>query len=244
MIIYNKKNIADWREIEFSEACPKGYTRTIPGNEITGKVQMYFGGRWIYINNSTIIDREIEIIKQRNSKKAAAALEEIISIHLKNQTKKSLGLEVAEPAEEDLIEYVSQLDNDIKNPPTDQVYNPPLPPGVIPPAVAAITAHITREPGWNSVLGYRLVLEISDPEYIPANLALAVYSSANCTGYLYTTGAFQFNSADNTYFSVCPPGQEKGNVAYHFGLLYGAAQLSCWTLAAGEQTQDILIYGE
>ena len=183
-------------------------------------------------------------IKSINADKAKVAQGIVVNKFKLNEAKRALGLTVEEAPAEDLATYVATLEADILNPSSDSAYHPPLPPGVTPPAVAAIIATITREPGWNNVLGWRIVLDISDPAYIPANIAISVYSSANCVGYLYTPGALQLNSTTGKYFAVCPPGQEKGDVAYHFGLLYGAAQLSCWTVAAGEQTKTIQIFGD
>jgi len=185
-----------------------------------------------------------ELIKVANAGKAKVAQDNLVNTFKLNTAKRTLGLTVEEAPVEDLAAYVATLEADITNPSSDVAYHPPLPPGVTPPAVAAISATITREPGWNNVLGWRIALDISDPAYIPANIAISVYSSANCVGYLYTPGALQLNSTTGKYFAVCPPGQEKGDVAYHFGLLYGAAQLSCWTVAAGEQTKTIQIFGD
>jgi hypothetical protein len=180
---------------------------------------------------------------EKNAAKARAAQMKMINAYQLNQAKKALGLTVDGPDILDVSAYVQGLETDISNPSDDELYGPPLPPGVTPPAVAAIIATITREPGWNSVLGWRIVLDISDPEYIPANIAISVYSSENCTGYLYTPGALQLDAETGKYFAVCPPGQEHGDVDYHFGLLYGAAQLSCWTLTVGEQEKVLQIYG-
>jgi hypothetical protein len=110
------------------------------------------------------------------------------------------------------------------------------------PNVEAISILLTRPPGWNSTLGWKAVFTLSDPEYVPANLALTIYTSGGCVGYLYTPGALQYDEVEGQYFAICPPGQEKGDVDYHFGLVYGAEQLSCWTFPAGVEELSLPIY--
>lgn len=112
------------------------------------------------------------------------------------------------------------------------------------PQVSAITAKVIREPGWNNNLGFRVIFTLSDPSYIPANIALAVYSGAECSGYLYTTGALSLDQETGLYYTVCPPGFEPGDTDIHFGLLYAAINLSCWTLSAGTSEQVFEVYGE
>jgi len=108
------------------------------------------------------------------------------------------------------------------------------------PQVAVITATVTREAGWNDNLGFRVVFEFSDPEYVPSNVALAVHSEADCGGTSYTTGALQFDGTN--YYTICPAGHEPGDVDIHFGLLYAAANMGCWTLPAGVTSQEFLVY--
>lgn len=160
----------------------------------------------------------------------------------KNQLKKSLGLppELSDTDETALKEYTKQIQADIDNPPETQAYNPPLPPGVTPPAINSILITITREAGWEGVIGWKAVISSGEENFTPANLAIAEYTNPNCDGFLYTTGAFQQDG--DTWYAVCPAGQEKGDVDINLGLLYGAAQLACFTFAAGNQEQTIYAY--
>jgi hypothetical protein len=186
----------------------------------------------------------LEEIKEANANTAKTMQNGTLTILLRNDLKKSLGLppEISEVDEAALKEYTKRIQADIDNPPGIQAYNPPLPPGVIPPSVDSILITITREPGWQGNIGWRAVITSGEEKFIPANLAIAEYSNPNCDGYLYTTGAFQQDG--DTWFAQCPPGQEKGNVDVHLGLLYGAAQLSCFTFKAGNQEQLVYAYEE
>ena len=183
-------------------------------------------------------------IKATNKKLTEVALDLANKTHMARMVKRDVGIISAEPDSLELKTYIEQLEVEIANPSSDLIYQPPLPPGVPPPDIAAITALITREPGWNNTLGYRIVLTLSDPTYVPANIALAIYTAADCVGYRFTTGAFQYDSVNDKYFSVCPAGFEPGDANVHMGLLYGAAQLSCFTLPAGETTKEVLVYSQ
>jgi hypothetical protein len=99
---------------------------------------------------------------------------------------------------------------------------------------------VTREPGWNDIIGWKAVITAGEENFTPTNLAMAEYTNPNCDGYLYTTGAFQQDG--DTWYAVCPPGQEKGDVDVNLGLLYGAAQLACFTFKAGEQEMTVYAY--
>ena len=182
--------------------------------------------------------------KLKNKLIAEQAQVEAIETFTKNQIKEQLGLTVDAIPLASWQAHVQDIQTVIDNPPSVGVYQPPLPPGVTPPDIAAITALITREPGWNNTLGYRIVLTLSDPTYVPANIALAIYTAADCVGYRFTTGAFQYDSVNDKYFSVCPAGFEPGDANVHMGLLYGAAQLSCFTLPAGETEKEVLVYSQ
>ena len=182
--------------------------------------------------------------KLKNKLIAEQAQVEAIETFTKNQIKEQLGLTVDAIPLASWQAHVQNIQTVIDNPLSVGVYQPPLPPGVPPPDIAAITALITREPGWNNALGYRIVLTLSDPTYVPANIALAIYTAADCVGYRFTTGAFQYDSVNDKYFSVCPAGFEPGDANVHMGLLYGAAQLSCFTLPAGETEKEVLVYSQ
>lgn len=139
-------------------------------------------------------------------------------------------------------QFVQNLQGDIDNPSSDQAYNPPLPPGVTPPQYDSITVLVTRQTGWNDALGWKAVISSASENFAPANLAISVHTGADCTGYKYTTGAFQYDSENDEYFAICPPGQEPGDADEFMGLLYGGAQLACWTLEAGVSEKSIYAY--
>lgn len=200
---------------------------------------------WIDGAEVLTAEQKVDNIKSRNKEKALAAQAEIIDKHLVIQAKKSLGVtDTPDFDQTELSTFVQALEVDINNPSEDEAYFPPLPPSVVMPDAPDIIATVTREPGWNSVLGWRLTLDIADPEYVPSSFAISLYNAADCTNYSYTLGAFQFDSETGKYFVVCSPGQEMGDVDYHFGLLYAAANISCWTLVAGEQSKTIQIFGD
>jgi hypothetical protein len=181
-----------------------------------------------------------------NAQKAQAEQDGTISMLARNQVRKDVGLPpiIDTSSEAALKDHALQLQGDIDNPSSDVAYNPPLPPGVSPPNIKSLTVLFTREEGWQGNLGFRITLESADDSFIPTNLAMSVYSAANCTGYLYTTGAFQFDSGTGKYFAVCPPGQEPGDVDVHLGILYAAAQLACFSVDAGVNEKTIYAYEE
>jgi hypothetical protein len=187
-----------------------------------------------------------EKVRASNARKAEADVEALLEKLRKNDQRKALGLPpvMNEASEGALKEHIKLVQTEADNPSEDEAWNPPLPPGVIPPSIKSLSVLIKREAGWQRALGFRVTLKTASADYVPTNLALAVYQGANCSSYLYTTGAFQFNSSTGEYFAVCPPGQEPGNVDVHMGLLYGAAKLSCFTLAAGTMKRIVYAYEE
>lgn len=185
---------------------------------------------------------DVEAIKARNKAIAEAKQDEVLALLAKNEQKKSLGLSPVVADEIAAKDFVKTIQADIDYPPESEVYNPTLPPGVNPPDVSSLIITLTRQPGWNDALGWKAVITAGEEVFTPTNLAMAEYTNPNCDGYLYTTGAFQ--QEGDTWFAVCPPGQEKGDVDLNFGLLYGAAQLACFTLTAGVQEQIIYAYEE
>jgi len=161
-----------------------------------------------------------------------------------NEKRKQLRLPGAiSPADEPVLKaYVLSVQGDIDSPSTSTAYNPPLPPGVTPPVYKSVTIEVTRVAGWQGNMGWRAVIKSKTEDFVPTNLALSVHTGANCTGYKYTTGAFQYDAGKDEYFATCPAGQEPGTNAEHFGLLYGAAQLSCFTLPAGQRKIDVYAF--
>ena len=88
---------------------------------------------------------------------------------------------------------------------------------------------ITREPGWQGVLGWRAeLLEWDDQLIDPGVYALAVYAEPDGVNYQFTTGGFVWNG---TYWSAtCPPGFEPGQNDVYFGMLYASISYSTFTL--------------
>lgn len=122
------------------------------------------------------------------------------------------------------------------------VYNPPLPPGVTPPPYKSVTVTVTREPGWQGNLGFKVVLNSTDEDFSPAQMALAVYTNPDCADYLFTTGAFTLT--DGIWGAVCPAGHESGDENINFGILYGSAPMTCWTMPKGQVEQTVNAYEE
>jgi hypothetical protein len=181
-----------------------------------------------------------------NAAKAAAEVEVQLDRLAKNESRKSAGLPplMNQASEKALKSHIQLVQAEADNPSDDIAWNPPLPPGVTAPAINSLSVVIKREPGWQDNLGFRVTLKAATEDYVPTNIALAVYSGPNCEGYQYTTGAFQQDAESGEYYAVCPAGFEPGNVAINFGLLYGAAQLSCFTLAAGTMERIVYAYEE
>lgn len=195
--------------------------------------------------NGVWTDNE-EKLKETNSARAKAEMNPYIDKLVRNEARKSAGLppELDESSEKNIKEYLLEVQAEVDSPSSDGVWNPPLPPGVVAPNVKSLSVVVTRESGWQGKLGFRVVLKAAADDYVPTNLALAVYSGENCSGYQYTTGAFKLHSGTGEYYAVCPPGFEPGDVDIHMGLLYGAAQLSCFTLKAGVESRTIYAYEE
>jgi len=182
--------------------------------------------------------------RRANAGKAAAKVEETLTTLAKNEMRKSAGLPaIMDPASEQALkDYAKVVQGSVDVPSDDVAWNPPLPPGVTPPAYKSVTIEVTRVAGWQGNMGWRAVIKSKTEDFVPTNLAISIHTGANCTGYKYTTGAFQYDAGKKEYFAVCPPGQEPGNNAEHFGLLYGAAQLACFTLAQGENKKIVYAY--
>lgn len=138
--------------------------------------------------------------------------------------------------------YVQLLQGDIDNP-SGGVYNPPAPPGITIPSYNSLTVTVNRVEGWQSNLGFEVVLNSADETFSPAQLALAVYNAPDCESYQYTTGAFT-DLGDGVYGATCPAGFEPGNVDIHFGLLYTAVPMSCWTMPQDQMEQTVSVYEE
>lgn len=138
--------------------------------------------------------------------------------------------------------YVQLLQGDIDNP-SGGVYNPPAPPGITIPSYNSLTVTVNRVEGWQSNLGFEVVLNSADENFSPAQLALAVYNAPDCVSYQYTTGAFT-DLGDGVYGATCPAGFEPGNIDIHFGLLYTAVPMSCWTMPQDQMEQTVSVYEE
>lgn len=116
-----------------------------------------------------------------------------------------------------------------------------LPPGV-PPYPYMLTLEVTRETGWQGALGWKVLLRDWEQDVAPDNTAMAVYAKPDCDVYRFTTGAFV--QMEGTYGAVCPPGQEPGDEDIYFVVLYGAAQLACFTMPQGRHRVVFQVNGD
>ena len=91
---------------------------------------------------------------------------------------------------------------------------------------------VTRVPGWQGNLGYRVVLQDWAAGATPNAIALAIYSQPNGEGYQYTTGAMLWDATNEEWYCTCPSGFEPGQNDIHMGFLYGAKRISAFTMLA------------
>jgi hypothetical protein len=89
---------------------------------------------------------------------------------------------------------------------------------------------VTREPGWQGNLGYRVVLLDWDENATPNAIALAVYNEPDGNNYWYTTGAMLWDSVAEEWYVTCPAGFEPGQNDIHMGFLYGSSPFSAFTM--------------
>jgi hypothetical protein len=243
MIIYelDSKNVyAATREVSAKDKLPLRYTTIEPPEFSPGQYARLFKSGWAVFDEYPITQGEKNARKALNKKTAQKRQDEALTLLAVNEQKKALGLAPAISNEEEVKAFAKTIQADIDYPSEASVYNPELPPGVNPPDVSSIIITLTREAGWNDVIGWRAVITAGEENFEPTNLAMAEYTNPDCDGYLYTTGAFQQDG--DTWYAVCPAGQEKGDVNVNLGLLYGAAQLACFTFTAGEQGMTVYAY--
>lgn len=185
-------------------------------------------------------------VKTKNAQKAEQAQTEMMREVQEDDLRKSFGIpgKMSEADKQTRKEYIKGLQGEIDTPSTDPAYNPPLPPGVTPPSYNSLNVTVKREEGWQGNLGWRAVITSADEAFEPTSLAISVHTGANCEGYKYTTGAFQQDPETMEWYAICPPGQEPGDADEFMGLLYAAAQLSCFTLPAGQEGISVYVYEE
>lgn len=93
-------------------------------------------------------------------------------------------------------------------------------------------------PGW----GWKVTMLSDDPVRDITARAVGVYSDAECTSYLYTTGAF-VDDGGGTYFTECPVGQRTATPdQVNFALLLGAAQEGYFNLSDGGDSTEALFW--
>ncbi len=196
----------------------------------------------IYYQVWVVTDKPEAEILVANSAAANSAKADAIATMAKHDSAVEYGLPPI-MTEEERQEYennIQELQGQADNPSAEAAYEPPLPPGVVPPPYKSFTVTVTRVEGWQGALGFKVELGSADPAFVPSNLALAVYTNPDCMDYIYTTGAFV--ETGGVWGAVCPPGQEPGDVDINFGILYGSAPMSCWTMPQGQQVQVITAY--
>jgi hypothetical protein len=100
------------------------------------------------------------------------------------------------------------------------------------------TILVTREPGWQGNLGYRVVLEDWAEGETPNAIALAIYNQPNGIDYSYTTGGMIWDAVEEEWYATCPPGFEPGQNDIYMGFLFGALNIAAFTMHAewDEQT--------
>lgn len=94
------------------------------------------------------------------------------------------------------------------------------------------TIKVTRVPGWQGALGYRVVLLDWDESATPNAIGLAIYAQPNGESYQYTTGAMLWDATNQEWYCTCPAGFEPGQADIHMGFLYGAKRISAFTMLA------------
>lgn len=91
---------------------------------------------------------------------------------------------------------------------------------------------ITRQPGWQDNIGYRVELLDFAEDKSPGVFALAEYNNPGGRSYKFTTGGFLLDGETGIWGSVCPPGFEQGSIDIYFGILYASILYSSFTLFA------------
>lgn len=224
-----------------------GYVRTedsahIPADPLNVDYQDVL--QWIADGNTPDPWATEEEIKAMNAQKARDVQQMAVNSLANNEMRKTLSLPPTLDATEEteMTTYATDMQTHIDNPPTDPVWNPPLPPGVAPPVYDQLIIKIDRVPGWNSVLGWKCTLLDFSTGMQPTNTAMAVYNAPDCTNYLFTTGAFVWDADAQTWGATCPAGFEPGDADINFGVLYGSAPLACFTMPAGQTTMTVTAY--
>lgn len=109
------------------------------------------------------------------------------------------------------------------------------------PALAEV--RITREPGWQGVLGWKMEILNWDASIDPSVYALSVYSDPEGQGYLFTTGAMVLDPVTGLWGTTCPAGFEPGQNNINFGMLYASLNYSNFTLYYNFDTMDFTTGG-
>ncbi len=128
---------------------------------------------------------DLAAVKATNSGKAKAAQDASIAELEAEEVRVKYALPATMSDEDKVVreEHIQLMQGEADNPTEDVAYNPPLPPGVTPPVYESLTVTVTREPGWNDVLGWRAVITSKSDDFVPGNLAMSVHNGANCEGY-------------------------------------------------------------
>jgi len=202
-----------------------------------------------YVNSGGETDpfMTVEEWRQANSETARIMQDYILEKLSQNNDlkQKNLAPIMSTQMEREYENLAQLLQGDIDLPSDSEEYSPPLPPDTTSPVYTVLTCTITREPGWNDVLGFRFVIaKIDDNTWSPGILSMGVYSNPECDGYLYTTGAFSWDAEKEEWYAQCPAGQEPGDADVHFGLLESGQSVMCFTLKQGIQKQVFNYYAE
>lgn len=89
---------------------------------------------------------------------------------------------------------------------------------------------VTREPGWQGNLGYRVVLEDWAEDITPNAIGMAIYNQPDGNDYSYTTGAMLWDATAEEWYCTCPAGFEPGMEDIYMGFLYGSLNIAAFTM--------------
>jgi len=90
---------------------------------------------------------------------------------------------------------------------------------------------VTRQPGWQGSLGYRVVLLDWAEDTTPDAIAMAIYNLPDGESYSFTTGGMIWDNELKEWYTVCPPGFEpsEGEDIY-MGFLFGSLNIAAFTM--------------
>ena len=154
-----------------------------------------------------IIDASGQGHAKENEEAARIAREESIRVVTEDDMRIASGLvrRIDDATRGEPLAYINDMDSMVDNP-SNEAWEPPLPPSVEIPATWSFKLTITRVEGWQGALGWQAVMTDWVEGYFPSNASLSIYSAENCTNFLSTPGAFVQDG--DQWVINCPAGQE------------------------------------